>query len=113
MSKVNRGGRSRQSVESAAATAASVDDSRGHNESNMDTTPQSPSARRARTTWDDAAVICLLRLRFQELLDHFRACKTVFETAEAWVMLASELNARTGSLFESHQVQAKVGVCWM
>lgn len=99
-STVNRGGRRpRQSVDSAA----SADDSRA------DTTHVS-SARRARTTWDDATVACMLRLRFQELRDHFQACKTVFETAEAWVVLASELNARMGTLFESHQVQAKVGV---
>lgn len=89
---------------------------RGEPKRMMSSPPESPhgstpggSARSAgRASWRDDTIACLLRLRYIEMIDHFRACKTVFETAEAWTVLSNKLNQRMDRSFTSHQCQSKV-----
>ncbi|GAB9476790.1 hypothetical protein Gpo141_00013848 [Globisporangium polare] len=62
-----------------------------------------------RASWDDETLVCLLQLRYVEMDAHFRNdCVTSAELADAWQVLAHELNLRMEAAFSSLQCRARI-----
>lgn len=64
-----------------------------------------------RAAWNDETLVCLLQLRYVEMDAHFRNdCVTSAELADAWCVLANELNLRMEVAFSSLQCRARVRI---